>query len=86
MYSDLARMGLGGKRVMECKRGTTFLNHSKQPLLITHFLLFFFFFKLVLTTENELKKKTQQYSWIWSCLHTRSDLAKEETSHLHNGL
>lgn len=31
MYSDLARMGLEGKRVMECKRGTVFLNHSKQP-------------------------------------------------------
>lgn len=38
MYSDLARMGLGGKRVIECKRGTAFLNHIKQPLFITHFL------------------------------------------------
>jgi len=43
MYSDLARMGLGGKRVTECKGGTAFLLQLYQTALayhsLSHFLL-----------------------------------------------
>lgn len=41
MSSDLARMGLGGKRATGCKGGRAFLIQSYQTALAYHSLLFF---------------------------------------------
>lgn len=42
VYSDLARIGLGVKRVMGCKEGRAFLIESHQTALACHSLNFFF--------------------------------------------
>lgn len=93
IYSDLARMVLGEKGYSVQKRNsfsqsyqTALIYHSFSSTCLGFWFGFLFFLKLFLTPENELKKKIHQYHWIWSCLHLRSDLAKEYTSHLDNGL